>query len=238
VTVTVTVNGKHEEATENYDEGYDIPLDYEVTLCEFCRKNHETYHEGILQARNERPEFIAAIERYLEKRHAVVTRAVTVHDGTDYYLSDSRTVKGLAEYLHKEFGGELHIAAQHFSEDKQAGKILYRTNALLALPDYQKGDVIEKDDTYYLVLGISNKVKAEDLLQRATVSFPYIRGQAILLKPTEVKIVKTDPVEVLHPETYQPVRIENPQHLPARESLLVVFPQNHAFVTQRATRAV
>jgi NMD protein affecting ribosome stability and mRNA decay len=205
-TVHVTVRGRHKDAREEYDEEYDIPLPYEVTTCPQCKHRTTTYYEGILQVRNESPRSHAIIEAYLTERSAKGThlaKRIPMGTGTDYYLSSNRAVGHLARKLHAQLGGTLKVNAQHFSESKQEGKILYRTNALLELPDYGKGDIIVRDDRPYLVLGIAHSVKAENVRTGAEEHFPYKRGEARVLPIETARVCSLSPIAVLHPRTYQ-----------------------------------
>ncbi len=215
----LVVTGRQEEASEPYDEEYDADLAYEVTICEHCKHRDTMYYEGILQVRNEHAQVRDTIRAYLaqqERKGVHLAKETPVGQaGTDYYLSSHRAVGHLARKLHGEFGGELKVAAQHFSEDKQKGKILYRTNALLELPEYRKGEVIVRDGTHYYVLGISSTVKAENLATGAEESFAYVRGDAVRLPVLHARVASTHPLEILHPRTFEPLRARRSKFAPA-----------------------
>ncbi len=216
--VLAVVTGHQEDATADYEEEYDIPLQYDVTYCPRCAKEGTRYYEGILQVRNETPAVAADIRDYL-KKHAPkglrLAKHIAIGTGADYYLSDHRAIGHLAKRLHGQFGGELKINAQHFSEDAQAGKILYRVNAFLEVPEYSKGDVIVRHGQYLYILGVNKKVKAEELETGAELVFPYVRGEAERLPVRTTQVTVVDPVEVLHPETYESVAPTNSKYAPA-----------------------
>jgi len=220
-TVLAIVTGHHEDAPADYEEEYDVTLQYEVTYCPRCAKDARSY-EGILQIRNETPAVAEEVREYVKARAVKglrVAKRAPIGTGTDYYLSDHRLVAQLAQRLHAQRGGELKINAQHFSEDAQAGKILYRVNAFLELPDYTKGDVILRDGKHLYVLGVSRKVKAEDLATGAEIVFPYVRGDATILPIRTTQVTRAQPVEVFHPVTYQSVRPANSKYAPAEPDI-------------------
>jgi NMD protein affecting ribosome stability and mRNA decay len=220
VNVMAIVTGKHEEAKEWYEEEYDVALAYEVTMCPRCSKKGTAYYEGILQIRNQTPAVRAAIHRYIQEHNNLrLAKEVPVATGSDYYLSNQRAINHMAKQLHSQFGGELKINAQHFSYDHAAGKNLYRVNAYLEIPEYTKGDVVRRGDSYYYILGMSQKVKAENLSTGSQENFAYEKGGArrLVIKTTQVSNI--DPVEVLHPTTFQSVVPTNSKYAPAELDL-------------------
>lgn len=215
--VLAVVTG-HQNQGKDYEEEYDMPLSYEVTICPRCSKKGTAYYEGILQIRNQTPEVRKAISAYLKtyaSRGVRLAKEVPVGHGSDYYISSQRAVNHLSRQLHQAFGGELKVSAQHFSYNHAAGKNLYRVNAYLEIPEYTKGDVIKRDDAYYYVLGVSNKVKAENLATGSQESFPYVKGGAVRLPIKRTQVSNVDPVEVLHPATFQSVVPTNSKYAPA-----------------------
>jgi nonsense-mediated mRNA decay protein 3 len=215
VEVLAVVTGHHEEARQDYEEEYDVPLQYDVTVCPRCSKKGTAYFEGILQIRNQSVAIRTAIYDYLKThKNLRLAKEVPVATGSDYYLSNQRGVNHLARELHAHFGGELKVSAQHFSYDHSAGKNLYRVNAYLEIPEFGKGDVVKRDEKYYYVLGVSAKVKAENLMTGSQENFPYEKGTARLpIKTTQVSNI--DPVEVLHPTSFQSVVPTNSKYAPA-----------------------
>jgi NMD protein affecting ribosome stability and mRNA decay len=214
--IIAVVTGRHQEANKDYEEDYDVPLQYEVTLCPRCSKKGTSYYEGILQIRHQTPAVRDAIHEYLRQHKNVrLAKEVPVATGSDYYLSDQRTISPLAKLLHGQFGGELKTSAQHFSYDHAAGKNLYRVNAYLEIPEFTKGDVIKREDSYFYILGVSHKVKAENLMTGQQESFPYEQGTTQRLPIRTTQVSSIDPVEVLHPASYQSVVPTNSKYAPA-----------------------
>lgn len=235
--VLAVVTGRHEDVRRDYEEEYDVPLHYEVTICPHCSRAGTAYYEGILQIRNPRPEVEREIRAYLREHRSKgvhLTKEVPVAKGNDYYLTDHRAIGHVARKLHAQFGGELKVNAQHFSENKQQGRILYRTNAYLELPDYGKGDVIYRDGTYYYILGVARKVTAENLLTGQQETFPYHKGESRRLPIRNTQVTGTDPVEVLHPQTYQAVEPQSSKFAPAEleidRPVSVAYDQDHLFL--------
>jgi NMD protein affecting ribosome stability and mRNA decay len=223
-----------------YEEEYEVPVQYLVTTCPNCGKKGTSYFEGILQVRHMTPAVQQAIHEYVaaQKHKGLrIAKAVPVATGGDYYLSSQRAVNHLAKQLHANFGGELKISAQHFSYDHKAGKPLYRVNAYLEIPEFTKGTVIIREDRPFLILGVSAKVKAEDLKSGATVSFPYERGAFRPLPIHDMKVINTDPLEVYNPFTNQAVTPLNSKYAPAEldigEIVSIALDGEQAFLIPR-----
>lgn len=235
VEVLAVVTGHHEDERQDYEEEYDIPLNYEVTLCQRCSKKGTAYFEGILQIRNQTPAVRTAIYTYLQQHKNVrLAKEVPVNNGSDYYLSDQRTVHHLAKQLHTTFGGELKTSAQHFSYNHSAGKNLYRVNCYLEIPEYTKGDVIKREEGYYYILGVSTKVKAENLMTGSAESFAYEQGTARRLAIRTTQVSNIDPIEVLHPDTYQSIIPTNSKYAPAEldidDDVSIALDGNYVFL--------
>lgn len=237
VNVLAVVTGRHSEANQEYEEEYDVPLKYFVTRCPHCIREGTSYYEGILQVRNESSQIKASIRSYLKEHRSKglhLSKEIPTSRGTDYYLSDHRAVGHIARKLHAQYGGEMKINAKHFSEDTRAGKILYRTNAYLEIPEYGKGDVIFRDDRYYYILGIAIKVTAEDLLSGRNETFLYRKGESTRLPIRTTRVTRLDPVEVLHPVTFQSVQPQSSKFAPAELKIdrkaSVAYDGDHLFL--------
>ncbi|MDD9954537.1 MAG: NMD3-related protein [Candidatus Woesearchaeota archaeon] len=226
--VLAVVSGEHEGI--QYEEEVLMPVEYKMTACDKCKKLGTTYFEGVLQIRNENPAVQAALKKYLHEHDVICTKKTPLPNGTDYFLTDTRAVGHVARTLHKEFGGELKINAQHFSQDKQRSKVLYRTNALLAIPEFSKGDIILYNEIYYLILGMSAKIKGKNLLTGETESFQYRLGEAHVLPIATTKVVNTNPLEVLHPRTFQARTPENTMDVTLDQEVTVAVDNDKLFI--------
>ena len=238
--VLAVVTGRHNDAPDDYEEEYDIPLNYEVTVCPRCSKRGTAYFEGILQIRNQTPVVRNDVYAYVAEHKAKglrLAKEVPVATGSDYYLSDQRYINQLARHLHSKYGGELKVSAQHFSYDHSAGKNLYRVNAYLEIPEYTKGDVVKRDDAYYYVLGVGAKVKAENLATGGQETFPYLKGGAARLPVRTTQVVSVKPLQVLHPKTFQGVIPTNSKYAPLElsvdDAVSVAVDGDHLFLIPR-----
>lgn len=209
VTVLAVVTGHHEDAKNDYEEECEVRLDYEVTLCTTCSRKGSAYFEGILQVRNLTPVLRSDIYSYIQRhQHKGLRLAKEVpvgNTGADYYLSDQRMISQIGKHLHSKYGGELRLAAQHFSYDHNASRNLYRVNAYLEVPEFAKGDVIRVEGKYFLVIGISGTIKGENLLTGEEENIVYRKGEPVRLTVDQTKIVNLDPLQVLHPKNYEVV---------------------------------
>jgi len=222
-TATAIITGKFEDARDEYEETYEIPIQYLMTISPEYKKRGTTYFEGVLQVRNETPPVREEINRYVTKHRVAITKTVPLGNGTDYYLTDHRAIGHLAQQLHKRFGGELKLNAQHFSHDKQRSKTLYRTTGFVHLPDFKKGDVLLKDTSYLLVKKIDSVVTCQNLISGAREHFPYKPGNVHVLPVAETRVTRTSPLEVLHPRTFAPVTPENKIEVKLDETVRVAM---------------
>jgi NMD protein affecting ribosome stability and mRNA decay len=239
--VLAVVTG-HQDDGSHYEEEYDVRMQYDVTSCPRCAKKGTAYYEGILQIRHQRAAVRETIFAFIKKyasRGLRLAKEVPVSSGSDYYLSNQRLIGQLAKHLHGLYGGELKVSAQHFSYNHAAGKNLYRVNAYLEIPEYSKGDVIRKDNAYYFVLGVSAKVKAENLMNGSRESFPYIQGGATRIATKRTQVTGVNPISILHPTTFQSVTPANSKYAPAdlsvEDEVTIAIDGNYVFLIPDAT---
>jgi len=240
-TVLAVVTGRHEDASKEYEEEYECPLLYEVTVCPRCSKRGTGYFEGILQVRNQTPSVRGTVLKYLAEHRPKglrLAKEVPNNTGSDYYLSDHRAVGHLAKLLHATYGGELKISAQHFSFDSKASKNLYRVNALLVIPDFFRGDVVKRDDDYVYIVGVGKKVKAENLMTGSRLMFLYEPGVGKVLSVRNTTVSKSEPLEVIHPMSFQSVCPTNSKYAPTdldtNDKVSVAVDGDYLFLIPRA----
>ena len=84
---------------------------------------------------------MAFVSNQVAKREDVfVTKTVKLENGFDLYISSQQFIRGNWQEVEREFwrAAKYYIAAAH----KEAGKDLYRVNALFRLSKYRRGDTI------------------------------------------------------------------------------------------------
>ena len=205
----------------DHKEEFDVPVELKYSLCPKCCKQGTTYYEGIMQIRGKDDELIEVADflmkevRKASSKGVYINKEAKVKGGYDFYLTSQKYLQQLSKKLYKKFGGEFNLSPQLFTRNKQTSKNVYRINALLRLPDFKKGDVLKIRNKLIKIENIIGPhVIGMDLQSLSKTKEDYSRNE-YEIKATEkdivkVQVSKTHPnLEVLHPETYQSVKVEN-----------------------------
>ncbi len=180
---------------------------------------HEEYFEAVLQLRNESEEIV---EDVVERARDVLAWAEPVTNGVDVYLQDQNRAKRLAHALRDEYGGEVRISSSLFTEDSQTSERVYRLTATVRFPDISVGDYIVVNDTLYRVDGLGKDVKVWDVAHEKHTRIEYPERYEEK-EERGTRVVQTEPeLAVLHPESYQQVRVRNPDDRVVEEKVTVV----------------
>lgn len=198
------------------DEIYAFPVEVEFTVCPKLSKKGGQYFEGILQLRNQRDEIIEYIRKEAKKQESKgihLNKETVMKNGVDFYLTSQKFVQTLGTKLQNAFGGRLKISAHHFSRNKQTSKEIYRVNVSYTPPEFIKGDVIKitnKTEKIIKVKKTGKQVVGRDLTSGKNVMAEYRRKDVKVMDKKKTTVAKTYPeLEILDPDTYQPVRIQN-----------------------------
>jgi len=188
-------------------------------------EKHKEYFEGILQLRRPKKEVVDAIKESVNKKQGVfISKEIEVRNGIDFYFSSQRFLQGLGKKLQNNFGGVLKTSAKLHTRDRQKSKNLYRVNVLIELPEFSKSDVIFIDEKIIKVHKIGKLFKGVDLKTNKVVSFDYHNKKPEVLKKYKTQVTKVYPeLEVLHPETFQSVKVGNRKKLKIGEKVDVVL---------------
>ena len=184
---------------------------------------HDLYFEGIIQLRGDDEEKLSnTVEEILkiyEKSSFGVQRIETVRGGVDLYSTNNRMSQRVGTFLYKKYGGEYKESKKLFSLNKQTSKEIFRASILYRLPEFFKDDIITlKDKVLKVVKYSKDTIKAIDLdkvNKSENVSFKVteeIKNHIEIQKNKfEVEIELKKPfVQILHPETFQMIRVINP----------------------------
>ncbi len=181
------------------------------------------YYEGILQLRNPSLQIIDFIKSQLCKEEVHVTKEVYVPEGVDLYVTSRKFLRTLATRLKAQFGGTASLTARLHTRDRQTQKDVYRVALLYRAPLLKKGDVVAFEQYLVKIKNVSTFVTGVDIKIGKQLSFKYNPSFEPLVV-YETRVVKIYPsLEVLHPATYQPVEVANPQQMTAGEKVKVVF---------------
>ncbi|CDG65595.1 MAG: ribosomal export protein [Methanobacterium sp.] len=214
-----------------------IPVERELPIkvkinrndCPECSKYASGYYESVLQLRADkraltRKEISTAdriIEKVLEKlfrtnRMAYISQRAELKEGVDYYFGSYKASRKISQALKEEMGGILGESPRLMGRDKSAGKDLYRIWISLRLPSFQPGDFLAYSDNLGQVTDLNGKkIMVMDLntLGKNSISwreYPHLEvvAQKENIKTTTVTSKSPTQIQILHPETYQPVDLD------------------------------
>jgi len=140
-----------------------VSINYES--CTRCNRYFGNYFEAILQLRGMREgeeemvkEFAySRIEHYSQKNEKLfLTKEERRKEGIDLYLSDKREAKKIAKEICEKYGATLKESPQ--IAGRKDGHDVYRVTYSVRLPEYREGDVVNIDETPYLVEHVSRNM--------------------------------------------------------------------------------
>ena len=147
---------------------------------------------------------------------AYISNRAQIKEGIDYYIGSYKAARKLTESLKNKLGGIIKRISRLMGFDKSAGKNLYRIWILLRLPNFQMGDFVKYNKAITQVTGYDgNKIYLVDLSSSERVSIPWksVGKLEVVARNDEIKKVMISArtprsVQILHPDTYQPVDID------------------------------
>jgi nonsense-mediated mRNA decay protein 3 len=124
---------------------------FEFVTCPACSRIRGGYYEAIVQIRREgivleekkREEIIRAIKERIEPDE--ISRAVERKEGLDFYFVSKRTAKKMVNFLRSKYGGTIKESFEVYGKEKT------RTTAVLRLPEYAEGMIVEYNDELFVV---------------------------------------------------------------------------------------
>ncbi|MGZ7044654.1 MAG: NMD3-related protein, partial [Methanobacterium sp.] len=151
-----------------------------------------------------------------KNKMAYITERATLKEGIDYYVGSYKVAKRLVGTLKEHFGGTIKESPRLMGRDKSSGKDLYRTWISIRIPYFRVHDFIRYKNHLGSVMSINGKkVLFEDLLTLKPISVQWRNYDKIetIAKKEEIKkttVTAKTPnfIQVLHPNTYEPIDIE------------------------------
>jgi nonsense-mediated mRNA decay protein 3 len=215
----------------------EVPVKREFTLkvklnrsvCPECSKHASGYYEAVLQLRGDKRPLSSVeikiadeiIEKNLEKlfhknRMAYLTQKVEIKGGFDYYFGSYKAARKISNALKDQMGGLIGESPRLMGRDKSAGKDLYRIWISFRLPFFHKGDFITHDKHIGLVIDINGKrILIHDLETMDKISLSWreysnlqLAAHGKEIKTTTVTSKTPTKIQLLHPETYQPIDLD------------------------------
>jgi nonsense-mediated mRNA decay protein 3 len=248
------VNVKAHVMDEILIQEFLVEVKVNKSVCTVCSKFSSGYYEAVIQMRADSrlisdDEIGTAdkivrdkIERLSNKnRMAYISQRVEMKEGIDYYVGSYKAARKLTETLRNVFGGVLKDSPRLMGRDKTKGKDLYRIWFSLRLPQFQKYDFVKYNNVKTQVLNFdANKIYLKALDSSATISVAWRDYEKLKLiaRKDDIKLAmvtaKTPQlIQILHPDTYQPVDIElndELRHLHIGDELKVVEIDNILYV--------
>jgi len=213
-------------------EEFELPVRIKKVVCDRCGKLKTEYFEGILQLRGENKQALEKADAFIledanaaGKKNVFITKREEVTNGIDYYYTKQQYLPVIMKKLAEIFGATAKTHAELYSKNRQTSKEIYRVNASVRLPKYQKGSVIVYKEKVLQIIRIGKHLTARDLKSDKNVSIVDTENITEIIDDFKtVQIVKKYPhLEVLHPETFQSVAVENPIATEKNEVLVAVI---------------
>ncbi len=195
-----------------------LPVTINFTACNQCCRRGTKYFEGILQLRQPTDtvkEFIKKHLKQSEEKGNMLTNEKKVIGGIDYYLTSNRFTNTLGILLQKKFGGILKTSAHTYSRNKLTSKTMYRLSVFFEPLPIDLDEVFLFEDRLLKLTRKGKQVVCFDFVRNKTVTLPSKKiMEAEKVKKLKTRVIKVYPtLEVMHPETYQPLELANGKRL-------------------------
>ncbi len=219
---------------EDIEQEFHSNVRLNKSVCPDCSKYNSGYYEAVIQLRaDKRPLSKAEIKTadkiiketlnrmWVKSRMAYLAQRVEMKEGIDYYIGSQKAARKVISALRDVFGGVMKESPRLISQDKSTGKGLYRTWISLRLPEFQKKDFIKYDGHTGQVKSMnSKKIIAKDLETGQSIralwkDYEQIKSSAKFSDIQISTITSKSPTEIqiLHPETFQPVDLHIQDHM-------------------------
>ena len=209
-------------------EEHRINVKIKKGACPDCSKYASGYFESVIQIRADKrfpsPEELQTIDQIIraktsslsvKNRMAYVSNVSAIKEGVDYYLGSYKAARKLASAVKDVMGGVVQESPRLVGRDKSKGKDLYRIWISIRLSDFQKGDFIEYEGRKGQVKGFDGKkiilidLESQDIWSILWKEYNKIEiiARSSNIKTTSVISKTPKTIQILHPDTYQPLDI-------------------------------
>lgn len=214
---------------EIIEQDYKLNVKIIRTVCPECSKFTSGYYEAVIQLRadNRVPddEEITTVDAIIanninkiskKNKMAYISERAVLKEGIDYYVGSYKVAKKLSSSIKDHDGGVIKESPRLMGRDKSAGKDLYRIWISVRLPYFRIQDFIKYENLLGQVIGIDGKkVLLKDLVSRNQTSIQWRNYDNIEtvakkedIKETTVTAKTPNSIQILHPDTYEPLDIE------------------------------
>ncbi len=199
------------------------------SACPDCSKYASGYFESVIQIRADKrfpsSKELQTIDKIIrakisalsvKNRMAYVSDVSIIKEGVDYYIGSYKAARKLASAVKEVMGGVVQESPRLVGRDKSRGKDLYRIWISIRLPDFQKGDFIEYESRKGQVKGFDGKkILLNDLESQCVWSVMWkeynkikVIARSSDIKTTNVTSKTPKTIQILHPDTYQPLDLD------------------------------
>lgn len=210
-------------------EEYKINVKIMKNVCPDCSKFASGYFESVIQIRADNrfptPEELQRVDEIvrtklgnlsLKNRMAYVSDVAMLKEGVDYYVGSYKAAKKVAETIKDSLGGVMQESPRLVGRDKSKGKDLYRIWISIRMPDFQRGDFVVYEDHKAEVMGFDGKkISLKDLVSGDNISVMWrdygkinVIARKHDVKTTSVTSKTPTSIQILHPDSYQPIDID------------------------------
>ncbi|MFW6436442.1 MAG: 60S ribosomal export protein NMD3 [Halococcoides sp.] len=162
-------------------------------------------------------------------RDAFMTECGVVEAGLDAKLSTPKLGRRVARRLQEDLGGTIGESSTLVTEDEDGNEV-YRVTYAVRLPAHSEGEIVDPDDDDgpLLIESVGETYRGRRLatgeIERFEVdrSFDVLGDRTDATETTLVTIEDANAIQVIDPESYEPVTIPRPDDLDEGETVLVV----------------
>lgn len=186
------------------------------------------YYEATIQLRPKKIEIDRYIERAFERAGVTLAKKRNLKTGVDYCISSWKFSVTLGNELAKRFGGRITVSRKLFGFVK--GKTVYRCTVLYRPHPFEMGDIIASESGVFVVTSLGKGVTGRSLATGRSEKLDLKEDWQKLKKYKAVVSMTSPHLEVISPEDYQSIRVENARKILERRNVKVVMYAGKAYL--------
>ncbi len=186
------------------------------------------YYEAIIQLRPKKAEIDKYIGRAIEKAGVTLAGKRNLKTGVDYYLSSWKFSIALGNELARHFGGQITVSRKLFGFVK--GRTVYRCTVLYRPHLFDIGDVVASSDGVFAVTSLGKGITGKSLVTGRSGQLNLKESWQKLKKYRTVVSMTSPRLEVISPEDYQSVPVENATKKTLGKKAKVVMHEGKAYL--------
>lgn len=215
-------------------EDVDVYVRLERKSCDRCRLIAGGYYEAIVQFRAENrvptseeisrcKDIATNIINQLQKsdRMTFISDMRELKEGIDIYVVPIHAGDQVSKAITEIFGGQISRSAK--LAGRREGKDIYRVSFAVRLPEFMVGDIISLGDLIIDITSTGKRIVGRNLKTGARFNSDMkdVIGAELLChrsdaKNTVLTMVQNDEIQVLDPDSYEPVILPRPAFLNAK----------------------